>query len=433
MAYTKIIVIRGRLDKCLGYVGNEEKTHLETAVDYALDRDKTERVCFETAMNCGRDTAYQDMAQTARRWGKQGRVRKGYHVIQSFRPGEVTPEQAHAIGVELAHRALGERYEVVVATHLDRAHLHNHVVFNAVSFVDGKMYRDSFRDYYEGIRGISDALCREKGLSVIEPGEDAAPSGQYRAQQRGGTTLRDAVRRDMDEAVRRTLSYGEFLRELRRMGYQVKSGAHVKHTAVRPPGGRRFIRLDSLGDGYGEADIRERIKSAWQRPVEQASGRKIYRVRRMPGRTKPLSYFQRLYLYYMYLLRGPRRTRNTSPALRREVLKLERYQAQFRYLRENCIETRQQLTMLRDALQAEMDAHTEQRRALYLARRRGAEGLDAEMAAHTERLRQLRKEWRQCCAIEADAQRIGQQFAAQREQKISEQGGPEHGCRQRSR
>ena len=163
MAYTKIIVIRGRLDKCLSYAANEEKTYLETAVDYALDRGKTERVCYETAINCGRDTAYQDMMQTARRWGKQNRVRKGYHVIQSFRPGEVTPEQAHTIGVELAQRLLGGRYEVVVATHLDRAHLHNHVVFNAVSFVDGKMYRDTFRDYYEGIRGVSDALCRSMG------------------------------------------------------------------------------------------------------------------------------------------------------------------------------------------------------------------------------------------------------------------------------
>lgn len=153
----------------------------------------------------------------------------------------------------------------------------------------------------------------------------------------------------------------------------------------------------------------------------------------MPERTKPLPYFQRLYLYYMYLLRGPRRTRNTSPALRREVLKLERYQTQFRYLRENRIETRTQLTILRDALQGEMDAHTEQRRQLYLARRRGAEGLDAEIAAHTEQLRWLRKEWRQCCAIETDAQRIGQQFTAEREQEISDKGGPEHGCRQRSR
>ena len=431
MAYTKIIVIRGRLDKCLSYAVNEEKTYLETAVDYALDRGKTERVCFETAINCGRDTAYQDMMQTVRRWGKQNRVRKGYHVIQSFRPGEVTPEQAHTIGVELAQRLLGGRYEVVVATHLDRAHLHNHVVFNAVSFVDGKMYRDTFRDYYEGIRGVSDALCCEHGLSIIEPSEAAVPQGQYQAQRHGRTTLRDVVRRDVDEAIRRSYSYADFLRELRRMGYQVKSGANVKHTAVRPTDGQRFIRLDSLGDGYDEAAIRGRIKAAPQ-PVQLP--RKIYRIRQRPMQKKPLSYFQRLYLYYLCLLSSPRRkVYRTSPTLRREVLKLDRYQAQFRYLRTNRIETRQQLTMQRDALQAEMDALTEQRRQLYLARRRGVTGLDADIAAYTDRLRVLRRKWRQCCCIETDAQRIEQQLTVQREQGISEKGGREHGCRQRSR
>lgn len=121
--------------------------------------------------------------------------------------------------------------------------------------------------------------ARERGLSVIEPGEDAAPQGQYRAQQRGQTTLRDVVRRDMDEAIRRALSYGEFLRELRRMGYQVKNGGQCEAHRCTPVGrGGRFIRLDSLGDGYGEADIRARIKGAWQRPLQSAK-RKMYRVR----------------------------------------------------------------------------------------------------------------------------------------------------------
>ena len=355
----------------------------------------------------------------------------GYVEMMRDIPGEATPEQAHTIGVELAQRLLGGRYEVVVATHLDRAHLHNHVVFNAVSFVDGRMYRDTFRDYYEGIRGVSDALCREHGLSIIEPSEAAVPQGQYQAQRHGRTTLRDVVRRDVDEAIRRSYSYADFFREMRRMGYQVKSGANVKHTAVRPPDGQRFIRLDSLGDGYDEAAIRGRIKAAPQ-PVQLP--RKIYRIRQRPMQKKPLSYFQRLYLYYLYLLSSPRRKAyRTSPALRREVLKLDRYQAQFRYLRTNRIETRQQLTKQRDALQAEMDALTEQRRQLYLARRRGVTGLDADIAAYTDRLRILRREWKQCCCIETDAQRIEQQLTVQREQEISEKGGREHGCRQRSR
>ena len=109
MAYTKILVIHNRLDKCVDYAQDEEKTSLEAAIDYALNREKTERTCFETAINCDRERVYQDMMDTKRRWGKADRRRKGYHVIQSFAPGEVTPEEAHAIGVELAQRLLGDR------------------------------------------------------------------------------------------------------------------------------------------------------------------------------------------------------------------------------------------------------------------------------------------------------------------------------------
>ena len=137
MAYTKILVVHNRLAKSVAYAQDEEKTTLEAAIDYALNRDKTERTCFETAINCDREAAYADMLATKRRWGKEGRKRKGYHIIQSFAPGEVTPEEAHAVGVELAQRLLGDRYEAIVATHLNKAHLHSHIVFNSVSFVDG--------------------------------------------------------------------------------------------------------------------------------------------------------------------------------------------------------------------------------------------------------------------------------------------------------
>ncbi len=168
MAYTKILVVHNRLDKSVDYAQNEEKTSLETAIDYALHRDKTARTCFETAINCDRDTVYADMMDTKRRWGKEDRKRKGYHIIQSFAPGEVTPEQAHAVGVEFAQRLLGDRYEVIVTTHLDKAHLHNHIVFSSVSFVDGRMYRDNFKDYYGGNgEGIFfDFGCHEMSIAL---------------------------------------------------------------------------------------------------------------------------------------------------------------------------------------------------------------------------------------------------------------------------
>ena len=122
MAYTKIIVIHKRLDKALRYVQDKEKTSLSDAIDYALNRDKTERSVFETGINCDTETAYRDMTATKRRWDKTARIRQGYHIIQSFVPGEVTPEEAHAVGVEFARQHLGDRYEVIVTTHLDKNH-----------------------------------------------------------------------------------------------------------------------------------------------------------------------------------------------------------------------------------------------------------------------------------------------------------------------
>lgn len=140
MAYDKIIPIRSRLDHCVGYVLNPEKTGLTAAMSYIGREDKNRtpdgRAVFETAINCQLDTAVEDMMETKHRWGKTSGV-LGYHIIHSYAPGELTPEEAHGAGVEFARRLLGDRYEAVVSTHLDREHLHCHIVFNSVSFVDG--------------------------------------------------------------------------------------------------------------------------------------------------------------------------------------------------------------------------------------------------------------------------------------------------------
>ena len=311
MAYTKILVIHNRLDKCVGYTQDPEKTSLEAAIDYALDRAKTERICYETAINCSRDRVYRDMLDTKRRWGKEGRKRKGYHIIQSFAPGEVTPDQAHAVGVEFAQRLLGDRYEAIVSTHLNKAHLHSHIVFNSVSFVDGAMYRDKMKDYYEGIRGTSDAICREHGLSVIEPGEPLKGTpvsrAEWEAQRRGKPTVRGLIRRDVDEAIRRSYTYKSFLGQLQQMGYEVKSGPSIKHAAVLPPGGKRYFRLDSLGEGYTEADIQARlaaVRSGEAPPPTPAIAAAVFHLLK-PGRH--------------YRVRGPLPHRRRLPALIFEV------------------------------------------------------------------------------------------------------------------
>ena len=432
MAYTKILVIHNRLDKCVDYALNEEKTSLSAAIDYALNRDKTEQTCFESAINCAVDTAYQDMMETKRRWGKTERPRKGYHIIQSFAPGEVTPEEAHAVGVALAERLLGGRYEVVVATHLNKAHLHSHLVFNSVSFVDGKMYRDTFRDYFggdgEGIRGTSDAICQECGLSVIEPCEtwkDGYSSrAEWDAKQAGKPTVRELVRRDVDAALAESYTMKSFWQRLAQMGYAVKRGPNVKHTTVRPPWGKKNIRLDGLGEDYTESGIQRRLAATRSGETEQSPPMappptpswylpgKRYHVRRSAlHRPRKLHGFRALYFKYLYLLGAiPKcRPRNRAAfSLREEVLRLERYQAQFAYLMKNRIETPAQLAMQYDAVQAEIDALTDYRRDLYLQRRREGDGepLTGEITAITTKLRALRRELKLCARIEGDVPKV---------------------------
>lgn len=192
MAYDKIITVRSRLDHCVDYVLNHEKTDMAAVLDYIGRTDKNAlpdgRSVLETAINCDLESAYQDMQETKRRWGKPGGV-LGYHLIHAFAPGEVTPKQAHEIGVEFASRLLGDRYEAVISTHLDRDHLHCHILFNSVSFVDGAKYKNTFKDYYGDIRGISNEVSRTHGLSVIEPGEGGRHYAEWDADAQGRPTL----------------------------------------------------------------------------------------------------------------------------------------------------------------------------------------------------------------------------------------------------
>lgn len=421
MAYTKILVVHNRLDKSVNYAQNEEKTSLETTIDYALNRDKTERTCFETAINCDREKVYADMMDTKRRWGKADRIRKGYHIIQSFAPGEVMPEEAHAVGVEFAQRLLGDRYEAIVATHLNKAHLHSHIVFNSVSFVDGAMYRDTLKDYYGGIRGTSDAICQAHGLSVIEPAEPLrgpVSRAEWEADRKGAPTIRGLVQQDIDAAIARAYTQNTFWRQLEQMGYTVKRGANVKHTAVKPPGGQRFIRLDSLGDGYTAGDILSRLAAvrageAAPMPEQSSAFQRLTPGRRyrpqggIPHRPRKLKGFRALYFKYLCLLGAVRLPRNrTALVSRTEIVKFDRYQEQFLYLTKYRIETAEQLTMQQDALQAEIDALTEQRRALYPLGRDGDETAQAEIDRITAQLRGLRRELKLCARIERDIPKV---------------------------
>ena len=308
MATTAIWKVKGNLGQVVNYAANPDKTTLTVedlqglrdVMDYATQDYKTEEQRYVSGVNCAPEIAREQMMMVKRQFGKEGGI-IAFHGYQSFAPGEVTPEQAHEIGTELAQRLWGDRFQVVVATHLDREHIHNHFVLNSVSFVDGKKYNDC-KATYALMRQTSDQLCREHGLSVIENPEQGRTMSYdtWEAEQQGKTTWYGQIRRDLDACIARAFLFEHFLTNLKKQGYEVKLG---KYIAVRPPGKQRYVRLKTLGDDYTEEAIRERVRAHEQIPHRPApkppAPKRKYRLQHKP---KKLAGFRALYFHYLYLL-----------------------------------------------------------------------------------------------------------------------------------
>lgn len=263
MAITKILPVRGQLKGCLDYAANPQKTEyfstadMQRLIGYTQNKDKTEHQLYVSGFNCMPQNAYCIMQATKQRWGKPlngGNV--GYHIIQSFKPGEATPDQVHEIGCEFARRFLADRFECTVSTHLDKGHLHNHIVVNSVSFMDGRMFRNDFTTYYKGIRAISDELCRENRLSVVETDGHGKSYGEWKHEKEGTPTLRGMVKADLEMAMASADSFAGFIAELQQMGYKVKYGPKVTHMAVRHKDAQRNIRLDKISPRFSEDALR---------------------------------------------------------------------------------------------------------------------------------------------------------------------------------
>ena len=313
MAVTSIWKVEGRLARVLGYAGNPDKAEgspdewelqgVGAAILYAADPGKTERQLYVTGVNCLPATALEEMNATKRQYGKTGGI-VAFHGYQAFAPGETDPATAHEVGVALAQELWGGRFEVVVATHLDKAHLHNHFVVNSVSFADGRRFhRDAA--CYRAMREASDELCREHGLSVVEsPGRGGARHhAEWRAEREGRPTWRSLVKADVDEAVGRAASMRQFHANLRAMGYDVKVG---KDISVRPPGKERFVRLRrNFGDAYSQEGISARILANSRQRLP------LGRPRPAPKERPPVpkGTLVSLYRRYMALLNGAKRQR----------------------------------------------------------------------------------------------------------------------------
>ena len=243
MAVTKIKAIRGTLSKAIAYILNPEKTDEKLLV---------------SSYGCASETAAREFE-----WTRKIAEQKGMnpvriiarHVIQSFEIGEVTPELAHEIGKQFADEILGGKYEYVLTTHIDKDHVHNHLIFNAVDFVDYYAYKSYKRIYYD-MREVSDRLCKENGLSVIPPSQNKGMGYKEYTEAKRGTSWKQKLKQTIDRLVITAKDYDDFLRLMQEAGYEIKTG---KYISFRAEGQERFTRSKTIGENYTEERIKERI------------------------------------------------------------------------------------------------------------------------------------------------------------------------------
>ncbi|MDR0292787.1 MAG: relaxase/mobilization nuclease domain-containing protein [Oscillospiraceae bacterium] len=442
MATTSIWAVKGWLGKVVIYAENPDKTEnpayyemqgmtarqaqgLSDVIDYAAQSRKTglsnehAKIMrhFVSGINCQAETARDEMLTVKSRHSKTEGV-VAYHGYQSFAPGEATPEIAHEIGVKLAERLWGDKYQVIVATHLDKAHhLHNHFVLNNVSMTDGKKYYRSKQDYYN-MQKESDALCREYGLSVIEePGRaQTRHYAEWLAGVKGEPTYHSMIKADVDAAIRQSMTERQFWDNLKKMGYHMKFGQDI---TLRPEGRDRGLKLKrNFGEDYTIEAIRRRIlaqsrperqRSALDRNAAHGAGREarfkgtFHTVRKVTG-------LRALYFYYLYRMGVLPKKREPSPKrvyflFREDIRFVQRISQETRLLVKHGIDTAEQLNAHKESVTVHMAALCGQRKSLRHKSRSITDtdklaAVKSEIAALSEQIGELRREVRLCENIE---------------------------------
>ena len=325
MAITKILARKGRLD---------------VGINYVLNGDKTQERVLTAHLNCDPGRECRQMLDTKRAYGKEDGVMY-YHIIQSFKPGEITPELALEIAKEFAQEHLAG-YETVIGVHVDKEHIHAHLVFNSVNADTGEKYHSNAQSYYQQIRATSDRLCREHGLSVIMEGSSgrAVSYIEWLRQSRGQPTFRSMLEADLRTAIEDANDLGHFFMLMEHMGWEI---SHGNRLGFRLRGQDRFMYPGRKNGLFTEDGIRAAIQSGLE---DIEAGRRpavIYRPAYKPYKKYPkYTGIMALYVHYLYVLGkiGQRRyPPRMTPQLRQEVMKADRYREQFDFLRENGIVT----------------------------------------------------------------------------------------------
>lgn len=356
MAITKILARRGGL---------------HGAISYAINGDKTEEQLLTATRLCQKENAYGEMMAVKRKYGKMGKV-QNYHIIQSFAPGEVTPELALEIATAFVDEHL-PGYQAVIGVHVDRHHVHSHIVFNSVNAVTGKKYISTPQTYYSQIRATSDRLCRAHGLSVIIQGENSNGKSyiEWLRNSRGQPTYRAMLKADLDTAMEDANDIGHFFMLMENLGYEIKYGNRL---GFRLPGQSHFMYPERKEQRYSEEGIRSAIAGNM---LEITAGRKpavVYRPPYRPYKKHPkYKGFLALYVHYLYVLGKIQKQQyppRMTPELKKDIMRFEQLQEQFKFLQAHGIETESQMQTVQAGLERKLTDLTKQRTILNVRKKK---------------------------------------------------------------
>ena len=344
---------------------------LKQAINYVLNGDKTQEQILTAHLNCDPGFAYQQMMDTKRELGKLD-GRQCYHIIQSFAPGEITPELALQIATEFAEEYLAG-YQVVIGTHTDRHHIHSHILFNSVNHETGEKYHCSKNEYYQQIRAVSDRLCREHGLSVIIQGDGQKSMSyiEWLRQSKGQPTYRSMLEVDLKASIEDANSIGDFFRLMEWKGYEIKHGSRL---GFKLRGQAHFMYPERKNPQYSEDGIRAAINGNLDAIFMGKNLTVTHREPYKPYKKHPkYTGFLALYYHYLYIL-GKIEKRQYPPKvtgqMRQEVMRFEQLRAQFQSLNENGIATETDMDAFVEKAEAKIKALTKQRTILNVQKKK---------------------------------------------------------------
>ena len=411
MATTGFWPVKDRLKEVIDYAENPDKTidkkyvdsDLYDALQYVFNDKKTDERMYVSGINCNAKRAYERMTATKKRFGKMG-GNVAYHGYQSFQTGEVTPEEAHKIGVETARRMWGDDYEIVVTTHLNTDNLHNHFVINSVSFKTGKKFENHISDHHK-LREISDAVCMEYGKSVLKEADFyGGKKKEYWLKRSGGMSHRELLKADIDTALAQSTNFKAFEIRLKDMGYVIQRDESYAHYSIKAPSWQRAVRLDKLGKEYTPTAIRERLLDN-QRYVGFVPFHKpkytpllvleieYRKMQRMDG----IQVLFELIIELCRLITGnnlaPASPRPLSPEMRQEVINLNKTLDEYKFLCEKQIDSPQELVSFISGTREQISVLERERRSVYNRNRhKKSEELNAQAREISAKIKPMRKE-----------------------------------------